>query len=273
MKPDVRYSGSTLRANYSEPIELRASASDDGTTMFGHFSVFNSWYEINSVYEGRFLERVVRGAFDETFTRNRERIRVLYDHGMDPSLGNKPLGPIDVLTEDERGAFYEVPLLDTDYNRDFVLPALRGRLMNGESRGSQLGASFRFMVRGDQWNDSPKRSNHNPDALPERTIELADVFEFGPVTFGASPAATSGVRGITDEFMDRLATDPMFVARLTERAGLGVVEHILTEARVADRAPERKTGGVADQPSSNAQPSRTSVASALTQLSALGGQR
>ena len=32
--------------------------SASGRTMFGHFSVFNTWTEIDSAYEGRFMEKV-----------------------------------------------------------------------------------------------------------------------------------------------------------------------------------------------------------------------
>ncbi len=162
--------------------------------MFGHFSTFGDWYEIDSAYEGQFLESVAPGAFKATFQNDKAGMRVLYDHGFDPQLGNKPLGPISVLREDAIGAYYEVPLLDTDYNRNFVLPALRGKLIDGRTVGSQLGASFRFIVTGESWNRSPSRSTRNVQGLPERTITGAQVMEFGPVTFPASPGASSGVR-------------------------------------------------------------------------------
>ena len=47
-------------------------------------------------------------------------MRVLFEHGMDPQIGNKVLGPIEDLGEDKRGAYYTVPLLDTSYNRDLA---------------------------------------------------------------------------------------------------------------------------------------------------------
>jgi HK97 family phage prohead protease len=90
---------------------LRAAAWDraasidedaDGRTMFGHFAVFNDWTEIDSTYEGRFLERIMPGAFADTFDAKGDTIRVLYDHGRDPQIGNKPLGQVLALREDER---------------------------------------------------------------------------------------------------------------------------------------------------------------------------
>ena len=209
-----------VRLRYDvDAVELRddsGSADGSGRTMFGHFAVFDSWTEINSIFEGRFLERIRPGAFRETFRERANQIRVLYDPGHDPSIGNKPLGAPDVLREDKRGAYYESELFDSSYV-DELLPALRA---------GQLGASFRFRVSGEEWNE-PKRANErNPDKLPERSITSIDLFEFGPVTFPAYADASAGVRSVTDDFLQHFE-DPMFVARFTERAGLLVTEKVL----------------------------------------------
>lgn len=217
-----------IRARFGEGIELRGVDDSSGPMLVGHFSRFNSWYPVSSMWEGDFLEQVAPGAFDQTIKDDRSSMKVLYDHGFDPTLGNKPLGPITTLEADAEGPYYEVPLLDTDYNRDFVIPALEGRLMSGEKTGSQLGASFRFQVIEEEWNQKPKPSKTNPTGLPERTITQAKVFEFGPVTFPASGAASAGIRSLSDQFIDRIHNDPRFVARFTERAGLKAVEHILS---------------------------------------------
>jgi phage head maturation protease len=240
-----------IRARYGAGVELReAGDGADGTTMFGHFSVFNSWYEVDSYWEGTFLESVASSAFDRTMVDDRAGMKVLYDHGFDPVLGNKPLGPITTLRADDIGAYYEVPLLDTDYNRDFVLPALRGQLMNGQNVGSQLGASFRFMVLDEIWEQKPEPSSFNPTGLPQRTITRAQVMEFGPVTFPASPDASAGVRSLTDEFIDHLHHDAKFLARYTERAGLKVVEPFLSKTaavgEVTDTATHATTGAAHD---------------------------
>lgn len=201
------------------PVALRSAANGagDGKTLTGHFAVFNQWTEIDSVWEGRFMERIAPGAFQQAF-QDRGKIKVLYDHGRDPQLGNKPLGSIEVLREDRTGAYYEVSLLDTSYNRDFVIPAAERDL---------LGASFRFSVNDESWNQMPERSDYNPNGYPERTISGMNVFEFGPVTFPAYEGASAGIRSGTDEFYGSLEKDPHFVARFTERVGLGVVERVL----------------------------------------------
>jgi HK97 family phage prohead protease len=188
----------------AEKPELRADQTDgDGSLMHGHFAVFDRWTEIDSWFEGRFLERLAPGAFKKTMREQRDGMRVQFDHGYDSFVGDSLLGPIDDLREDDEGAYYEVPLLDTDYNRDRILPMLQGRLISGEQRGSLLGASFRFRVVKDEWLNEPKKSDHNPEALPERTIKEVRLYEFGPVVFPAYAEATAGVRSLTDHYLQR----------------------------------------------------------------------
>jgi phage head maturation protease len=197
---DVLYRG----RSDADALALRAAADGSaGSTLNGHFSRFDDWYEIDSWLEGRFIERTVKGAFKKTMAENRSRIVCSFDHGYDPQLGDKPLGPIEELREEDEGPYYEVPLLDTDYNQGFILPALQGRLIDGRMLGSTLGSSFRFRVIGEQWVNTPKRSAYNPDALPERTITEVKLFEFGPVVYPASPTATAGIRSLTDHFFAR----------------------------------------------------------------------
>lgn len=183
----------SVRAVTPQVGTVTRKESDSGRMLHGHFSVFDRWYEIDSVMEGRFLERVSPGAFRKTFSEQRSAIKVLYDHGNDPQLGNKVLGSISELREDRIGAYYEVDLHDTSYVRDLT-PGLEA---------GEYGSSFRFRVVKDEWDDEPKRSGHNPEGLPERSILEVRVYEFGPVTFPASPSATAGIRSLTDEFYGR----------------------------------------------------------------------
>jgi HK97 family phage major capsid protein/HK97 family phage prohead protease len=165
----------------------------------GHFSTFNEWYEINSWFEGHFLERIAPGAFKRTFnaaksSKDLHRIQVLLEHGYDPTVGDKPLGVPTVLEEDSTGARYEAELFDSQYVRD-LLPAFRSGV---------YGSSFRFAVVKDEWNKEPEPSDENPAGLPERTIKEVRVAEFGPTVFPANPAATAGVRSVTDEYYEKL---------------------------------------------------------------------
>ncbi len=224
----------------SSTIALRAAdGGTDGRTLFGHFAVFDTWTEINSMFEGRFLERIGSGAFKDTFRDQKSQIRVIFQHGRDPHIGDKPLGAPDVLREDERGAYYESELFDAPYVNELI-PALRA---------GQLGASFRFRVTKEEWVEPKRATDHNPERLPERTLRGVHHFEHGPVTWGAYSDATAGVRSGTDDFIESLMTDPRFVARFTERAGLKVVEKILStlpfNERSEDDAPESE---ISDEP-------------------------
>lgn len=218
--------------------EIRSSA-DGGDVMVGHFAVFNKWTEINSRFEGQFMERIAPTAFDDTLAKRAKQIRVLYDHGADPQIGNKPLGEPQVMRAEGAGVYYEVKLFDASYVND-LKPALRA---------GQLGASFRMKVTADEWNNPTRSSNDNPQMLPERTITGIELYEFGPVTFPAYAEATAGLRSRTDWFVDELLSDPAFIARYVERAGPKVVQQLIDSVRAdggltkQDNTGKRADGG------------------------------
>lgn len=194
-------------------FELREAEDGGMPTLHGHFAVFDQWTEIDSIYEGRFLERIAPGAFTKTIAENRASMRILFQHGRDPQVGDKPLAPIEDIGEDETGGFYAGRMLDTSYNRD-LLPGLRAGL---------YGASFRFGVRREEFDRNTRKSEHNPHALPERTIREAVLMEFGPVTFPAYEGATAGLRSMTDEFvLGTYLRQPERFAALLERSALGI---------------------------------------------------
>lgn len=179
----------------AEPASFDIQEAEDNTIRVGiQFARFDAWNEINSRIEGHFLERVAPGAFADTFVERASKIQVLYDHGFDPQIGNKPLGTVVALREDPEGPFGEVELFgDASYVRD-LLPALRAGV---------LGASYRFTILDQDYNRSPARSEQNPTGLPERTIKKVLLREFGPVTFPADEETSVKVRSLTDKFADR----------------------------------------------------------------------
>lgn len=179
---------------------VRAVTNDTGLgVMEVRFSPFDVWYEIDSFWEGRFLERTQRGAFGKTIKESRDSIKSLFDHGYDPTIGNKVLGTVEDLREDSDTAVGEVGLFDTSYVRD-LLPGLVA---------GAYGSSMRMRVIKEEWNDDPGVSDYNPLGIPERTITEARLFEFGPVTWPANPSATAGVRSATDDFYEHLRSrDP-----------------------------------------------------------------
>lgn len=168
-----------VRMNNSWPCELRVSPDGDGRTLVGYAAMFNKPATINS-WEGNFREVIAPGAFARTLKNNGQQIKVLFNHGMDPSIGDKPLGRAAEMLEDDRGLYIEVPLSRTSYNDDLI--ALL-------SDGAIDGMSFRFSVPkgGDTW-DYPEKG------LPTRTLTEVKLFELGPVTFPAYQATSAGVR-------------------------------------------------------------------------------
>lgn len=189
-----------VRAIFPGPEFRDDNAPEDGFlgTITGYGAVWNQWTEIDSAWEGNFLERIAPGAFDKALQENVPKL--LFQHGRDPQIGDKPLGPVR-LNPDKYGLGYEGDLLDTSYNRD-LYPGLKAGL---------YGSSFRFSVMKEDFNRAAGKSAYNPNGLPERTIREATLPELGPVTFpaylGATAGARSGVRSMTDDFILTEALD------------------------------------------------------------------
>jgi len=166
-------------------VGVRAADTPAGPIMFGHFAVFDTT-EINSQYDGRFLETFAPGAFERTLAERTPK--VLFQHGRDPQIGDKPLGRATVVREDTEGGFFEVALF----------PSVPGLLVDGLRDGA-YGASFRFSTVREDVIERPGVSPANPDGIPERTIREARVMEFGPVTWPAYEGATAGIRSLAEE--------------------------------------------------------------------------
>jgi HK97 family phage prohead protease len=173
----------------AEPVE-------DGRlgTLEVNFSKFNSWYRIDSWWEGTFLERTAPGSFKKTIAERGSQVKILFNHGMDLNIGDKVLSVPEVIEERKDSPYLEGPLFDTSYNRD-LLPGLRA---------GAYGSSFMFEVLGETWNREPDASDYNPDALPERTITEVRLHEAGPVTWPANPDASAGIRCGTDWYADQV---------------------------------------------------------------------
>lgn len=172
-------------------------------TLTGEFSVFGAWYEINSYWEGHFVERILPGAFKRTLNNRTDQspIRVLLEHGFDPTVGDKPLGVPSLIEERGTGVYAETPLLDTSYNRDLA-PALAA---------GAYGQSFRFGVVRDEWVE-PGADGFDDAVpakwrdLPQRSVGEVRASEFGPTVWPASPSTngTTGLRSGTDGFYEQL---------------------------------------------------------------------
>jgi HK97 family phage major capsid protein len=202
---------------------------ESSPVMFGRFTPIGEWTEINSSFEGHFLERFAPGAFDASLAERTPK--VLFQHGRDNVVGDQVLGTPSFVRGD---ASYEVPLYEG------IPPLILSGLRDGA-----YGASFRFSVDEEEVNRKPETSEHNPDGIMERTVTKARVFEFGPVTFPAYEGASAGVRSLTDWYADN-----GFDRRLEELATSQPrelakrIEHALAGASSSAQATaESRSGG------------------------------
>lgn len=225
------------------------SEADSLGLMEVRFSPFNQWYEINSWWEGRFLERTVKGSFKRTIGQHNDKnsshdMKTLFNHGMDFHVGDKLLGDITSLKEESDSPVSLVNLWDTSYNRD-LLPGLK--------RGA-YGSSFMFRVMKDEWDHEPDKSDHNPEGLPERTIKETQTLEAGPVTWPASPTASAGMRCAS-------GTDAYY--RSLERAAPELVTslraRVLSLRQTTDSAAVAPEPAELDEPETDDSPSRARV--------------
>ena len=168
----------------NRPPRRSVQAAPVEATLYGYAAVFNQWRETNTPELGNFLQRIAPGAYTETIKESRDRMKVTFQHGGDPSLGYKSLGPITLLEEDAHGLRYEGDLLDVDYVRELV-PWLRTGLYGG---------STTFEVMADDFVGRPDKSAHNPRGIPEQTLRAIRVQEFGPVYPPAYKGTSAGIR-------------------------------------------------------------------------------
>lgn len=178
----------------TDPAAAAVPADGSLGTLEVNFSQFNTWYRIDSFWEGTFLERTVPGSFKKTIAERGSQVKVLFNHGMDLNIGDKVLSVPQVIEERANGPYLEGSLFDTSYNRD-LLPGLRA---------GAYGSSFMFEVLGESWNHDPGASSSNPDGLPERTITEVRLHEAGPVTWPANPDATAGIRSGADWYAEQV---------------------------------------------------------------------
>ena len=153
-----------------------AAGDSPSAILRGLGAVFNVWSRIDS-WEGQFLERFCVGSFDRSILQHRSEIKSLFQHGRDPSVGGKPLGPLIGLRGDDVGVRYEVQLFRAAYV-DELVPGLRAGV---------YGSSVTFMPLHSEVNKRPARSALNPDGIPEVVHVEARLYELGPVTFPQYP--------------------------------------------------------------------------------------
>jgi phage head maturation protease len=157
----------------------------DAPLLKGYALKWGSWATVSEPREGRFRERFARGSWDQTIREDGPRIAMLFQHGRDSYVGDKPLGRLALLADDGIGPKYAAALTDATYVRDIAAGVGDGL----------YGTSFRFATMTEEYQARPPRSAANPAGIPERTITSALVRELSIVTW---PAYKSSVAGLAD---------------------------------------------------------------------------
>lgn len=142
----------------------------------GHLAA-DTWAVIAD-HTGRFRERVTQDAFAKALKRDREQVKILFDHGKDSRYGGLPIATLEIAFVDVRGLVWGGRLFDNSIGRDLA-PVLAS---------GALGASLRFSVLDEQWEEG-----RDLERLPLRTIRDLEIYELGPVVFGAYPTSSAGI--------------------------------------------------------------------------------
>jgi HK97 family phage prohead protease len=187
-----------MREERTVPLTVEVRAADDGggPIIAGHAAVFNS----PSHDLGGFREYILPGAFKRTLKNSRD-IPSFFNH--DPHYvlgrtGNKTL----TLAEDLEGLAFQVRPPETAWARDLLVSMRRGDIS---------GASFTFRVIRDQW-------DKDTDGMPKRSISEIELYEAGPVSMPAYPAADANVRAL----FGMAGLDAEAIAAVLRRRSLGL---------------------------------------------------
>jgi phage head maturation protease len=177
--------------------EVRSDGSD-GTLLSARFAHWDVWNPVHTAREGRFMEMPVRGSMDETFAENGESVRLLFDHGKDPSIGNRTLGSFRGYENSEAGPVALFDLFRGTSQVDDLMPGIKS---------GTYGLSYRFGIASaedEEIDYDPGRSEHNPDGLPERKILRQSVAEVSVTPFPMDKATNKGgalsVRGLESRY-------------------------------------------------------------------------
>jgi phage head maturation protease len=204
-------------------LEVIERDAEEAPILNMRFALFNRWTEIDSPFEGHFMERVAPGAFSKSIKENLANVRAILSHGKDPSMGNTVLGKIESIEEGSDGADSRVSLFRS----------LPGLLLDG-LRAGVYGASFRGDPIKNDFNYRPKRSEHNPQAIPEVTRQEIRLRDIGPTPFAAYAETTAMVRCDTDEVVLRNLLDQTELVRSLLQQGAATLDQEEPEQEKAE---------------------------------------
>lgn len=213
-----------------EPGAMAFRDAEDGSPILeGKMMPYGEWTEINSRVEGHFMETFAPGALAKTLKEQAARIKMLFEHGRDATLGRQTIAELLGFRDEPDGAYYKASPLDG-------IPPL---ILSGLKRGL-YGASILFEPI--KWDRSrfPGKSDHNPRGIEEHTIREAAVREISITAFPAYQSTSASVRSITDEVAARaLLGDPVQLLEVLNT--LTEPQHSAAEPEAISVATSRST--------------------------------
>jgi HK97 family phage prohead protease len=144
-------------------------------------------YNSRSENLGGFSEIIRPGAFQEAIS-GKEDVRALFNHNPSCVLGRNKSGTLN-LRDTAEGMEYEITPPEAQWARD---------LSASISRRDITGASFGFVVNGDDWKATRSEKG---DMETTRYLNSVRLFDVGPVTFPAYASATANLRALWPDGM------------------------------------------------------------------------
>lgn len=161
--------------------ELRVEGEGQEAKIVGYAAVFNSVTLIRTPW-GNFREKIAPGAFKKALETS--DVRGLFNHDRNQVLGRAKSGTM-TLKEDDKGLRYEITPPDAQWAKDLLVTMRRGDV-------DQSSFGFRVIQGGDRWDEED-------DGVDIRTIlEVAELYDVGPVTFAAYQDTEAGVRSFEE---------------------------------------------------------------------------
>lgn len=160
----------------SLPLTDAKMAKGDGRRMVGYAAAWDQpivgaggWMPADTMF-------LRRGTFKKSLAERFGEVRPLFNHGHDPTIGEKPLGKPDVIREDSYGLWTETPLLDTSWNDD-IIELLKAGAIDGMS------LTWETL----EW-----------DFIDDDAVEVTQgrLFEYGPVTFPAGQGTSATLASV-----------------------------------------------------------------------------
>lgn len=192
----------------SPPSALIFRDEDGEQTVEGVVVPYGQWSEVDSVMEGHFLERFAAGSLRKSFSEGFSRVKGYFAHGKSSLFDRAPVMELREAWEDGNAAYFRANLLRG--LPEWMIDGLRRGLY-----GASLGAEPVKVER----TRYPKRSQHNPQGIEERTYRELRAYDISLTPAPHYEQATVMLRSITDDLtVKELLKDPDALVELLRRA-------------------------------------------------------